>query len=183
MAARERRAIFSAGFTLLETLVALALIIGAMIGPFTLATSGIFNAKAVKNKLTALNLAQEGLEIIREMRDTNFLAGESNWRGLPNCDIAHPKCTVLASGIYNLDAIDDKPGAALEIGITPLQFDDAGGFYVKRGGTAETPFTRSVEIRDIGGNPDQMRVISKVEWNESGRTRSVKLEEVLYNWK
>lgn len=59
------------GFTLIETIVAIALIIGAAMGPFTLTARGIFGSKTIKNKLVAANLAQEGIEIIRRIRDSN----------------------------------------------------------------------------------------------------------------
>src|ERR1051326_5311993 len=64
-----------AGYTLLETIVALAIIVGALSGPVTLVATGLVSSQYYKNKLTAINLAEEGIETIRSYRDNNILAG------------------------------------------------------------------------------------------------------------
>src|SRR3989344_4359334 len=71
------------GFTLLETIVALAVITAVVVGPVVLITSGLISFGFAKNKLIALNLAQEGLELIRAVRENNILCDEieggNNW--------------------------------------------------------------------------------------------------------
>ena len=81
--------------------MALALIIAATVGPLTLATRGIFSTRFSRSKLVALNLAQEGVELIRSYRDNNILAGQpwdnsiggaldtvTNWRADIICSAA-----------------------------------------------------------------------------------------------
>ncbi|MDO8623973.1 MAG: prepilin-type N-terminal cleavage/methylation domain-containing protein [bacterium] len=63
-----------AGFTLIETLVAVALIMIATMGPFASAGSSYLAAADSKNRLTASYLAQEGIEYVRMLRDTTYLA-------------------------------------------------------------------------------------------------------------
>ncbi|MBI2055632.1 MAG: hypothetical protein HYT42_01940 [Candidatus Sungbacteria bacterium] len=166
------------GFTLVETIIALFLIVSALAGPFTLATRGIFSAKFSKNKLVALNLAQEGLEIIRQMRDTNILNG-ADWRGLGSCTAP---CTVLANGDYNVDAIHDQPGVVLSQNISPLLFQD--GFYDRQSGETRQPsFTRTVRVCSGGCADGEMQITSEVTWQEGGMQRRVTIEEKLYDWK
>src|SRR3989344_1181853 len=57
----KKNGLASAGFTLIETIVALAVITSAIVGPFTLATKGILHVSFAKNKLVAANLSQEGV--------------------------------------------------------------------------------------------------------------------------
>ncbi|MBU6415028.1 hypothetical protein KGQ34_02185 [Patescibacteria group bacterium] len=63
---------------MIETVVALALLSMALAGPVTLATRSIFNTRFSKNKLTAAHLAAEGIEIVRQKRDSNIMAG-NDW--------------------------------------------------------------------------------------------------------
>ena len=175
------------GFTLIETLVALTLIVSAMVGPFTLATSGIFNAKFSKSKLTALNLTQEGIEIIRQMRENNVLKG-FDWRGSGCTAGLTPGCTKLQDGSYQPDVFTTADGSTPPINSNaPLRFDasvpltDAASLYNQSFGQAVSPFTRVVTISTPAAN--QMQVVSVISWTESSIPRQVHLEEVMYNWR
>lgn len=166
------------GFTLLETIVALALIVTAAAGPFTLATRGVFAAKFARSKLVALNLAQEGMELVRQMRDNNVLGGH-DWRGLSGSCPA--RCTRLADGFYQPDVFTAANGSAPPIfSGAAMRFDEATGLYGQSSGVG-TPFARVVGISTPAA--DQMRVTSAVAWTESGIARQVRLEMVLYNWR
>ena len=165
------------GFTLLETIVALVLVVSALIGPFTLATRGVFGAKFSKNKIVALNLSQEGLELIRVMRENNVLAG-ADWRGLQGpCS---GNCTRLQDGSYQPDVYTVANGSTPPITTgAALLFDTSTSLYSQTSGTA-TLFTRVVTISTPAN--DQMRIVSSITWMESNIPRRVDLEETLYNW-
>lgn len=62
-----------AGFTLIEALVAIALIAGGIVSALSLTTRSVFNASRLKQDLVAVNLAQEGIELIRLIRENNVL--------------------------------------------------------------------------------------------------------------
>lgn len=62
-----------AGFTLLETVVAVAVLLAAVVGPVALITHALRNVQEAKNKLIAANLAQEGVELVRVIRENNIL--------------------------------------------------------------------------------------------------------------
>lgn len=164
-----------AGFTLLETIVALVLIVAAMVGPFSLATRSIFGAKFAKHKLTALNLAQEGIEIIRRMRETNVLK-EFDWRGAGSCPAA---CTPLSDGTYQPDVFTSS---ALPLSTaSPLSIHGTTGLYYQDPFVEHpTLFVREVIISTP--SVERMRIVSTVTWTSAGIERRVRLEETLYNW-
>jgi len=63
------------GFSLLETTVAVAILIIAVVGPLTLASTSIKSFSQAKNGLLAASLAQEGIELVRNYRSSNVLGG------------------------------------------------------------------------------------------------------------
>lgn len=72
-----------AGFTLVEALVAIALIASGIVGAMSLSTRSVFNAGRLKYHLVAVNLAQEGIEMIRLIRENNVLCDFLNGPDIP----------------------------------------------------------------------------------------------------
>src|SRR3989344_4014155 len=64
----------SKAFTLLETLVAVTLLTVAIAGPFAVAERSFVAAAGARDQLIASYLAQEGVEYVRAMRDSTYLA-------------------------------------------------------------------------------------------------------------
>lgn len=73
----------SPGQTLLEAVVAIGIILTAVIGSSTLIVSSITAGRASQNRTEAANYAREGIEIIRSMRDSNWLKIEQNEYSIP----------------------------------------------------------------------------------------------------
>jgi type II secretory pathway pseudopilin PulG len=61
------------GETLVEVLVAIGILGVVLITSFVLVNRGIGTNVTVKNKIIAINIAREGIEGIRNIRDTNWL--------------------------------------------------------------------------------------------------------------
>lgn len=157
-------------FTLLETLVAVSVLILALVGPFVIAQQSLKSAYYARDQVTAFYLAQEGVEFVRVIRDNNYLAGTPWLSGIDIC-VAVP-CTVdFPNFTYATCPISGCP---------PLLLSATGKLYNHASGTA-TPFTR--EIRLIQGvNPDSMVVAVTVRWTSAGVSRVFTLKETLFDW-
>ena len=121
------------GFSLIEILAVLFVVTTSMLTVVSLINQNIQVQSVNRNNLIASSLAQEGVELIRQTRD-------SNWRQ------SVPYDTDLADGTYKIDYRMDKP---------VLLSSDPGaiiylknGFYVNKIGNESdltpTTFSRSI---------------------------------------
>ncbi len=195
------------GFTLLETVVALTVILAAVVGPVALITRGLFSFSFSKNKVIAANLAQEGLETIRLIRENNIacdsLNGPVAWEWNRDPDGVLMRRLKVGVDIQSHTTISCGSATIVTPRLSiscsdPLLFEtdplvENTGTYGYKSGTP-TIFSRCVEITsppdepDRGDTPvippaDQMDVVATVTWNEHGNERMLKLQERLYNWR
>lgn len=152
------------GFTLVEALVALVILTIAL-GPALVISSNISStASVVRNNLIAANLSQEGVEVIRALRDANWYNGLSFDNG-------------ITDGVYR---IEWNSNALIALGTNPPLKINAGLYNYSSG--TDTIFQRTVTITKI--NSEELRIISNITWTEKGnRIRNVKAESHLFDWK
>lgn len=62
------------GFTIIETLVAITILMVSVAGPLSIATKALSNARYAKDQMIASFLAQESMEYIKNLRDNNLAA-------------------------------------------------------------------------------------------------------------
>ncbi len=159
------------GFTLLETLVAVAVLLMALMGPFSIAQQSLRSAYYARDQVTAYYLAQEGIEFVRAIRDQNYLGGSDWMTGLASCTGA--PCTV------------DMPNFVLAVcpsgNCERLKVSPTGGLFNQSTGT-DSKFTRRVQLTPVVDAPHQMIVTVTVVWTSSGIPRSFSLQERLFNW-
>lgn len=67
---------YKKGFTLVETMVAIAILMLAILGPLSIASSGLRSSQFSKDQITAYYLAQEGIEYARYERDDNYILNQ-----------------------------------------------------------------------------------------------------------
>lgn len=154
------------GFSLIEIVVAIGIIISVFIGSIILISFSISNTKVNKSRIIAIGLAQEGLEIVRNIRDNNWLAGlrdAGSWR------------EGLGEGSHR---VQYDLNNLLFFANRPLKINSSG-FYQYDTGT-NTLFYRKINIEYIDNN--QLKVTSEVTWRQQGIDNSVGAETRLYNW-
>ncbi len=183
----------SRGFTLIETLVATAILVTALIGPFVAIQSSIQASYAARDQLVATMLAQEAIEYVRSTRDGNYMqliqspgSGRSWLQGLDgtnsstNCvdsDIetgSNVRCMVDPFGTPTVSLCGAGGGGAC----TPLNFS-TNGIYTQEAGTA-TRFTRYLTMESVSAT--QMRVQVTVTFVTGHKQYTSRIEEYLFNW-
>jgi prepilin-type N-terminal cleavage/methylation domain-containing protein len=68
----------SRGFTLLEGIIAIGVISVGLAGALSLALSNLSSAQGNERRIVAANLAREGIEFVRNQRDSNWLKVDLN---------------------------------------------------------------------------------------------------------
>ena len=165
-----------AGFTLIEITVVIFIITMGLMGILALATQSIKVSNFNKNNLIASQLAQEGLELVRNRRDNNWLVDDGrDW----NNDIGAGGGGG-SSAIFTLDVNDNKVSVA-NIDSSQARLIIFDGKYVNQGaGGTQTPFYRIVTTNYWD---DYLNVECWVRWRDSGGVHDYKASTVLYNWK
>lgn len=156
------------GFTLIEVLAAMFIMLMGAVGVFGLIARTVTFNSSVNSQLVASYLAQEGLEIVRNMRDANFLAIHKGAGGQWNAGLT--SCEAGCGADYN----DVALGSFQD---TPLKLSN--GLYTYDAGT-DTIFTRKIAIDSA--TTDLLRVSVDVSWQDKGNTRRVLGATELYNW-
>jgi type II secretory pathway pseudopilin PulG len=152
------------GFTLAESVIAITLIIIGIVGILNLINRSAGFANIASNRLIAANLGQEGIEIVRNIRDSNWV-NQENWKdGLVGfCD-----------GIFQLDY-----NQGLKCNTNSfLLFDEELGYNHQEG--KETIYKRRLEIAEITNA--ELRVKAIVSWQTRGGDFEIVVEDHLYNW-
>ena len=165
------------GFTLVEALVAIIILTLALGGPMTLATRSIKDSLAAKNKVIAFYLAQEVIEYVRNVRDSNFLQRT----------MEDPKTTSWLNGLD--DCFSSSDGCRIDVfdTITPVQSCSGGCPKLKFDGTnynyiagTDSIFTRTINIDDTLNSGDEAEITVTVEWTDYG-DRTVTLTQNMFN--
>lgn len=159
------------GFTLIETLVAISIFTVSIVAMVSLTAQGVSQTTYAKNKLTASMLAQEGVEMVRNIRDTEVLSNTTGWDDFKSKVVG--SCTVACD-------INSKTLDIADAG-TPLDRDNEG-YFVPFSGYTPTIFSRNISVNKTNGSDDEVEIISTVSWTQSGTNRSVSVSEHLFNW-
>ena len=171
------------GFTLIETLVAITVLLVAVTTAMTLSFQSIRTSTTVKNKFIASLLAQEGIELVKNERDGNFLESR-DWL----CNIAvssGPSCSGNPCGSANgceatLNPANSKVSFAPCVGECGLMRINNDYFYGYLGGS-ETIFRRKIFVNELVDNAEA-GVTVIVEWPERFSTQSITIVGHIFNW-
>lgn len=184
------------GFSLVEALIAVSIFSVSILAVVAVTSKGISNITNVKNRTIATYLAQEGVEYMRNLRDTYVLfdAGgpSAGWTSF-NDKLTGGSCNG-ANGCY----FDDRnvlwndlsqpmtklilsPCGNITCSTNPLLYNTitVSGKYNYVSGT-NSPFSRKVVSSVVNGNETKVSVT--VSWMQGTGTHSVTLTENLFNW-
>jgi len=164
-------------FTLIEVIIAISIFTMIVSGSFALIQQTISAVSLAHSKIIAYYLAQEGVEIARNIRDNNWLKQRTDplvtWRD------------GLLAGIWEADYNDSALSGYLAPG-KDLYIDTINGFYfypdMPLPEHTKTKFKRKITITIPPGSTDDLYVESRIEWTEKTRSVNVRVAEHLYNW-
>lgn len=177
------------GFTIIETLVAIAILMISIVGPLTIAHKGLLAALYAHDQVTASYLAQDAMEYIKNVRDNNLINRPEDW--LNKLDTCEDKnCSVdTITGVPN----DTNPTAA---GIVPcssncnLYLSTTNGYTMANSGNTKTKFSRYFFLTKVnanGGNTvgntvgNEYTATVIVSWKNGTISQEVKYESQLFN--
>ncbi|HQV64849.1 MAG TPA: prepilin-type N-terminal cleavage/methylation domain-containing protein [Candidatus Paceibacterota bacterium] len=164
------------GFTLLEMLFAVIIFSFALVSLMTIAGKGVIATASARDQLVAQFLAEESLEVVRNIRDSNYINGSNSWiDGLTEC-VDSATCDIEyvanAKPIMVVCPANDCSGRLL--------FNNNGQFRPEPVGTATT-FWREIKITSI--TPDSELVLeSTVHWRQKTINRSMTVTTRIADW-
>ncbi len=160
------------GFTIVETLVAITVLMIAIAGPLVIASKGLTAALYAKDQMTASLLAQESMEVIKNVR-SNIYESKAVWdQPLSLCTKVSP-CDASAMKVYpHLFSL------GCPIDGCPLDF--LGGYTPDLNNAAQsTIFRRYFYLTLVSANEYTVDVV--VTWKEGLIPNALKLSSELTN--
>lgn len=168
------------GFTLLETMVAIFILVLSITGPMVFAQSGLRAAFLARDQVTAFFLAQDAIETIKNIRDENGLQGDP-WLSDICVDSSTGPCVI------KIDTTVADPVAETCLGGTcPPLYLDPDARYVYDTGSPNVPsrFTRTIYVKELDAGGREAQLIVVVEWDSNVRVGNSRIivQENIYNW-
>lgn len=182
------------GFSLVETLVAITILLLVIIGPMTISMSTSRSTSYSSEQVVAYFLAQQGIEIAQKARDdiilNSFLPPSNGnydpiaWSNFTNSAVG-PYANCFNSAGCSLEIISGGIGAGTVCSGSNcrLYYDfsrEPDRYNYDNSGTI-SPYTRSVRFIQV--NDHEIRVVSRVYWQTGTRRdyQEVILETSLFN--
>lgn len=172
------------GFTILETLVAIFILVLSITGPMVFAQSGLRTAFLARDQITSFFLAQDAIETIKNMRDNNALSGSNNWLdGIFLCDEnIDPTCLVSID-----TALEDGPEVTVcSSGTCPkLKTDTSGrfGYGFSINDSSDSRFTRNIYLTEVVDGAE-LQIVVEMTWTSNVRVGDSRIvvQENIFNW-
>lgn len=164
------------GFTIVETLVAVAILMISIAGPLTIAQKGLTAAIYARDQVTASFLAQDAMEIIKNERDNALDSGGfEDW-----INYISSSCTE-----NNQCQVDTYPNASINpVGCCQLYISDTGIY--SSSGEIRTQFSRGFYIKRLPDPNDpnyanEATAFVTVDWRNGTIANVVTLEYEIFN--
>ncbi|MBU1039450.1 hypothetical protein KKC17_04495 [Patescibacteria group bacterium] len=190
-----------AGQGLLEVTMAIGIILFGLLGIMSLTTASFGAAAEAEDRLLATNLAREGIEAVRSLRDDSWLQGSSNsWYG--QLASAGDLTVIPVLDPVTFEWSFDFTANNLEEAVSVVWRDQNSLFRQSSTVITGSPTFYSrlltiyaicreaiggIEISSTGScqtgyNQIGVRVVSQVRWSRHG-SHVITLENFLYNWR
>ena len=190
------------GQGLLEALIAVSVVAVGVTGVMSLAGNTLTATNVSSQELLAINLAREGVEVITNIRDANYLDADTAWdTGLNSGSGNDDGIIEYNTGTYTWSIDFLTANTTFANNETIMYWDTNNLMYVQGSvegpGWTATPYKRKIEVNRIcsenvtdfeegttcSGMVVGYRILSEVQWTQRENTRTVSVEKRLYNWR
>jgi len=155
------------GFSLLEVIIAIFILVMGLSAIMALIAQSMKSSSISSSRLIAANLAQEGIEVVRNIRDINY-DDDSGWRNWYDS---------LVSGDYIVQYNDDYLQSFSD---SFLNYNSSSGLYSYNSGTPSV-FKRKITLSGISSIKASVTCV--VTWTENNQLHSITMEEQLWDWR
>lgn len=157
------------GSLLIESIVSINIALIGLLGVLGLLSSSLTLNRDAGQKIIATYLAAEGIEVVKNMIDLNYVDGTVAWNEGIN------------SGSYEVSYDSNSLGNDLSGNSTiPLKYDSATWLY-SYGDGEPTSFRRTVRIDN--SRAEEIIVNSFVEWQSKMGLQTINLEDHFFDWR
>jgi len=188
------------GQGIVEVMVAIGVVTVGLVGTLSLTSSSLRFSTTSEKQIVAANLAREGIEVVRNVRDTNWLQENSWLDGLTSGDDYNG--IIRFDGTTNTWYFDFTPDDILNNNTVIRR--DGNDIYQAHPDVptaVSTGYQRfismqlicqqgaSIVLRSSGSTCPGgythigLNIQSQVNWNENGEDKSFVLEDDIYNWR
>jgi len=178
----------NSGFTLVEMLVAVSIFTVAILTIMTILGQNISDTTYAKRKLVASYLAQEGIEYIRNMRDTYVLfpAPGKSWNNfkatLAPCNSGNG-CGFVDPSDSNIFVCNNSRSCELYLN-NNVSYSTVQQTITRSNGETivgvGSGFVRKIWAETVGS--DEIKIHSAVYWTQGTGEHNVEFTENLFNW-
>jgi len=165
------------GFTIVESFVAISILLVAIVGPMSIVAQGLSASIFAKEQMIATMLGQEAVEAVRNKRDTNVLAGV-DWLNGTNGVCNNPNGCLV-----DVHKEGNSVFSSCSSSCPVMTYNSSTGQYghTNSQGWEDSLFTRQV-IVDETSNDEEARVTVTVTWETGLFTKTITVNEILFNW-
>jgi len=176
------------GFTLIELLITILVMTIGISGAFLAIQQGIIAIDYSNNRFIAAFLAQEGVEIIKNIRDSNLLeyyyvSDLTAWNKGLITGVGVADFELQYTDAQSLDPALTEPSCSPSCDFDDLRFlrKSENGFYNYNNLEQATRFKRKVNIEEIGTYLLEIEVT--VYWRRrGGEIQEIVVSQELYDW-
>ncbi len=156
------------GFSLIEVMIAIFVIMVGIVGIYALVPHIVETVFANKDRYISAQLAREGFELVRNLRDNNSLAGISWDTGLLGCSNALGSCEIDYNDV----------GLSAPYAGNFLNINNVNGMYSYDADGTDTKYKRKITITNTEPNK-RLDILVEILWDFD---KSYVLAGRLYNW-
>lgn len=172
----------SKGFTLIETLVSVSILLVAIVGPLALVQKSLNSASFTREQITAFYLGQDAMEYLTNVRDNDTRNGTNVFPVVVARCIGANGCIIDTRLNTPLTAVTTCSSAC-----APLKLSPSGTYYGYQSGWTATEYVRMVKITPSPSNSDENYVEVTMTWvSQAGATysdpRSLTLSRIMYDF-